>query len=93
MNKDLTERLKELGYPEQMINPTIQKIERFDSKIASAFKQWLETAAVPDLKIEGYSFVRLTSELSMNPINAFLTLDWLKREPKKATSALKRGLQ
>jgi len=42
-------------------------------------------------EIEGYSMNRLLTEHNMTPIAAFLTLDWLMREPAIALASLNKG--
>jgi hypothetical protein len=41
--------------------------------------------------VEGYSIERLMKEFGMNPIAAFLALDWLIRDPDTARALIKRG--
>lgn len=80
-------------YPEFMLEQTADKIERLTPEIARHFETWAETDENPNLEICGYSFSRLTSEFKMKPVAAFLALDWLVREPKKASAALNRGIR
>lgn len=94
MNKDLIiEKLKEFNYPEQMFGSVVGKIDRFDYDLSYDFDMWLENGKAPSVQYEGYTFNDLTEEYSFNPINAFITLDWLKREPEEAIKALERGIK
>jgi hypothetical protein len=48
---------------------------------------------VPKITLEGYTFKDLIHQYGMKPIGAFITMDWLKREPEKATEVLERGIK
>ena len=80
-------------YPEFMLEQTADKLERLTPQIARLFETWAETEQKPDLEICGYSYSRLTRDFKMKPVAAFLALDWLVREPKKASAALNRGIR
>jgi hypothetical protein len=41
--------------------------------------------------VQGYTAQRLVDEYQFTPPNAFVTLDWLIREPAKAVKALSEG--
>ena len=43
---------------------------------------------MPKLSIAGYTLQRLIDEHGMLPVAAFLTLDWLLRDPARATASL-----
>ena len=42
------------------------------------------------MEVEGYTAQRLMQERHMKPVAAFLTLDWLLKEPAAALKALAR---
>ena len=54
-------------------------------------QEWVEK--LPQIIIEGYSYKTLVENYGMKPIGAFLTLDWLIREPQKALTSLKKGIK
>ena len=89
----LTKILADEGYPAQMLESTIAKLNHLHPEIATAFITWLSEGKIPTLSVEGYSFATLTRNYGMSPVGAFLTLDWLQREPEKASAALKRGIR
>lgn len=91
--KALIAILKEEEYPDYMVENTIAKIERFNSQIADAFNQWIKDQKEPSLSIEGYTFSTLVNQFGMKPVAAFLALDWLIRDPQKATASLKKGIK
>lgn len=94
MEKQLIENiLKEEKYPDYMLEKTIEKVERFDSTVMKIFEEWSKSGEEPTLSIEGFSYHQLIAEYGMKPVGAFITLDWLLRDPQKAVSALKRGIR
>lgn len=91
--KILIDLLNEENYPAHMIENTINKLENLQPVISLAFTDWVFDGLFPSIVIEGYSYTILTNEYGMKPIGAFLTLDWLTRDPDKAVKALKRGFR
>lgn len=59
------------------------KLRHLDAELKEALYIWVNDG-VPSVVIHDVSFVELISSESMNPIQAFLYLDWLKREPVRA---------
>ena len=89
----LLEILKDENYPSHMIENTLHKLSNLQPQTTVALKKWLEDGKTPSLNVEGYTFSVLTTKFGMQPIGAFLTLNWLCREPQKASNALKRGIR
>ena len=89
----IKEILVEEKYPEFMIEKTADKIESFSPVVAKAFHVWCESKEHSNIVVEGFSFKDLISKWGMNPIGAFITLDWLMREPEKAKEALNKGVK
>ena len=90
---DIIEILKSEGYPQFMLEKTADKVAAFQPIIAAAFESYCVEGIVPDIVIEGYDYNILVSEFSMKPVGAFITLDWLVREPEIAKEALKKGVK
>lgn len=88
---ELIKLLMEEGYPSHMIENTILKLKKLSSPIDESFEKWCTTGALPLNCIGGYTFEKLTQDYKMKPVGAFLTLDWLVREPGKASAALLKG--
>lgn len=80
-------------YPIYMVEKTIDKIEKLDPEIYQEFENWFQDRKESNLLVEGYSVKLLIDKYKMNEVGAFLTLDWLKREPEEAKKALLRGLK
>lgn len=91
--KQIIEILKEEDYPEYMIEQTADKIENLENEIKEAFEKWHLDGTIPAIKLEGYSYQDLVNQFGMKPVGAFVTLDWLKKEPGKASDALRRGIK
>lgn len=83
--------MSEFGYPPAGAELVASKLINLTSPLDEAFLTWWTSGSMPELEIEGYSVQRLSDEHHMKPIAAFLTLDWLNREPRKAHASLKRG--
>ena len=62
-------------------------------QIKDVFEQWHLDGAIPSITLEGYTFQTLVNQFGMKPVGAFITLDWLKREPEKAARALEKGIR
>ena len=94
MNKEqIIQVLKREDYPSFMIESTVEKIGNFCPKVKNAFEQWMKTGNQCNLVIEGYGFRDLSKKYGMTPVGAFITLDWLYREPQKAKSNLMKGIK
>lgn len=92
-NEQLRLLLKEEGYPTHMIANTIVKLNNLTAPIKESFESWCQTGIIPAVRIGGYDFMVLTQNFHMKPVGAFLTLDWLIREPEDAKIALSKGLR
>ena len=91
--KDLIPRLrKEFDYPPTGAQMVAADLRACGPAIRAAFWQWWNAGALDaDLEVEGYTLKRLAEEHGMTPIAAFLTLDWLVKEPEAALASLARG--
>ena len=94
MNKEiLIKLLKEENYPTHMVDVTIEKLNKLQPIVLDNFEAWLNEGIIPDIEIEGYSYRVLVNDYGMKPVGAFLTLDWLCRDPQKASLSLKKGIK
>lgn len=92
-NEQLLQILQEEGYPSYMIENTIKKLNNLSSPVMALFEKWCQTGMIPAVIIGGYTYQILIEKYKMKPIGAFLTLDWLSREPEEAENALKKGIR
>lgn len=89
----IIELLKEYGYPAFMLDKTADKVENLSPILQEAFDCWVKCSIEPSFSIKGYSYSSLIETFDMKPIGAFLTLDWLIKEPEKALENLNRGIK
>ena len=94
MNREILMKiLSENEYPPHIFESVIAKIEKFSHDMQIAFELWVNEGKAPLMVKEGYSFEILCKDYGMNPVGAFLTLDWLEREPLQASLALRDGIK
>ena len=89
----IIELLKKQGYHSFMLDKTATKIENLSQPLKEAFSMWVDCGIEPSFSIKGYSYQTLIEKFDMKPIGAFLTLDWIIREPEKAIDNLNRGIK
>ena len=92
-NEILTKLLKEEGYPTHLVEGTIAKLNKLQPVVADSFNSWLFHGKLPIIEIEGYTYSILVNDYGMKPVGAFLTLDWICRDPQKAILSLKKGIK
>lgn len=78
-------------YSDVGISAILQELIYMDPKIRIEFENFLNGKPYKSLKFSGYDIKRLEAEHNMNSIAAFLTLDWIKKNPDDALASLKRG--
>ena len=66
----------------------ILRIRKMDKEIRLALFEYLK-GNEPDIVIEDVSFKELQEDEELTPIQAFLFLDWVKREPLEAIEFMK----
>ncbi|MFA6184379.1 MAG: hypothetical protein WC682_04755 [Parcubacteria group bacterium] len=91
--EDIVFRLiSEFSYSEKEARQAAQDLLKSDPKVKGAFDVWWDTGVFDDaLECEGYTLDKLIKEHSLMPVAAFLTLDWLIKEPEKAKRFLEKG--
>jgi hypothetical protein len=89
----IKKELQSEGFPEFMIDRTINKINNFSGTISEAFNDWMSNGKEPSIVVEDYSYTELIEKYSMTSIGAFITLDWLVKDPEKAKKALTEGIR
>ncbi len=76
--------------PESKLELAITKINNWNDDLRVALYEWLTDDTIPEIVEQGYSIRRLMDEKNYTVIAAFMTIDWLRREPLVALDALKR---
>ena len=79
----LYKKMQEEGFSALQAFRNMGRIRKMDPSILKALQEWLE-GGYPVLTVNGVSFEELVEEEDMNPIRAFLMLDWIHREPASA---------
>lgn len=69
---------------------SVKKLRTIDRDLRRAFVRCFNEGIEPDIRIAGLSYQELTTVLGMNVIEAFLYLDWLRKEPELALDTLDR---
>lgn len=84
----LKKKIEGLGISKDYSKKAIKKIRKMDKNLKKEFGKWYKYGKTPEREIDGIGFKTLVNTFGMNEINAFLTLDWLIREPEEAKMAL-----
>lgn len=61
----------------------IAKLRKVAPEILMAIREW-SYGFIPEIAIKGVSYAELTEKEGLKPVQAFLMLDWLKRDPVAA---------
>ncbi len=95
---DLTALLLSLGYSPADANGMLPELLAMQAPIRDAFIRWWrktpndKTMSLPiQPTYEGYNTASLADQYHLQPVAAFLTLDWLATEPAVARKALSEG--
>lgn len=89
----IIEILKEQGYPTFMLEKTADKVENLSQPLKESFSKWVESGIEPSFSIKEYSYRTLIEKFNMKPVGAFITLDWIMREPEKAIESITKGIR
>ena len=81
------------AYPEFMISGVIEKLNNLSPEIKQFFDEWLATGVEPKNEVNGYTYQELVNKRKFQPVNAFLTLDWLLKDTEAAIAALEGGMR
>lgn len=83
--------LNKYGYSEELGNQTIEDINNVDEDILQAINKWINDEEIINIVVEPCNVVSLIEAYNMNPIAAFIFIDWLRKEPNKALQCLGLG--
>lgn len=84
--------LKTLDYRDYEIDSLFQSVKEMDSESKEWFINWFKNGELSCAVIDGKSARLLVDEYHMTPVNAIVTLDWLKNEPEMASLFLADAL-
>lgn len=90
MNKMQLEKLliEKWGYPDYLASKTAQDILQMDSDLYAAFLDWNQSGLLPEYNVGSYTISGLITIYHLEPVAAFLQLNWLKKDFSKAEYAL-----
>lgn len=95
MSNEEIVKLTQSKYPELYSNDKVHiltsGLKKMSLLVKKALETFLQTNEHEEINLLGYSIQNLTAEQGMNEIAAYLTLDWIIREPDKAIESLKKG--
>lgn len=86
----LREYLLGRGLNEWEAMRSIGKLRKIDLDLKQAFCECFDEGIEPDITISNITYQELVTKLDMNMVQAFLYLDWLRREPEIALDTLDR---
>lgn len=83
--------IEDLGYTERRAKRTISALRNMEPRIFEQFQIWFHTAKFPEEPLFGIQVKALCDKRGLDPVTAFLTVDWVAREPQTAKKALAFG--
>lgn len=90
--EEMTKRfMDELGYAEEGAQILADKLLKVPDEIWQSFFVWWENGVIEEITIEGVSAQTLVEKHNMKPPAVFTTLDWVRRDSRKAKRALRKG--
>lgn len=88
--KALRKQLKEeYRYTEKDVLHTVWRLINADDEIKVSFAKWFNDDIAPRLECEGITWDDLIQKRGLNPFNAFLFMDTMKKDPDKGFELLK----
>ena len=83
-----------LGYKSNEADTVIQDLERLSPVLQPILDRWLADGTESNSQVfHWHSIDSLRARSPMNFIAALLTLDWIVRDPDKATSVIRKGIK
>lgn len=92
-NEDLENCLVEgQKYPLNTAKGAVKKILNARYDIRLAIENFLQTGELAQIQVNEYTVETLINSLKLNPVGAYLMLDWMTRDPEEAKRLLEKGL-
>lgn len=83
--------IEEKKYDRQQTERLVTKIDALGDEIKEALIKWIESGELSELEYHGYTVERILKEKpTMTVLGAFLSLDWISKDPEKALKAMKQ---
>ena len=86
--RDFCAWLRACGYTDMEIVRLYDRIRDLDADIQGWVADWIGGKGYPQERIEGVTVAELTEKLKLKPMNAFIIMNWLRKNPDEAKYAL-----
>ena len=94
MNKDeIVQALQKHQYNQIQADGVANELSQIDSQLIPLLEKWIQDDTETDYAVEGFSILEFMSLYNMAYPAALLTIDWLIKDPKTATIAIKKGIK
>jgi hypothetical protein len=84
-------KLKGAGYSDRKADDVAARLASIDPSLHAGVTEWVMNDRIVDMSVADYSLRSLIQTQNMKPPAAFLTLDWLVRDPATASAAIRAG--
>lgn len=86
--KEFTRHLEQEGYTPTQTAHLFWEIKKMSPKVRGWFLEWFHCGEYPKDVVEGVTVQMLVEEAELKPVNAFIAIDWLLKDPDAAKFAL-----
>jgi hypothetical protein len=94
MMEEITNKLLEQGYPANLAISVSKQLNDICLELKPMLSDWLTRNAQPIASANGYTTDSLMKRFDgMTYPAALLTIDWLMREPEKASEIIEKGIR
>lgn len=90
---DFTKFLKEEGYTSAEAWHLYWEMKKLDPKVRRWVVEWFYEGTYPAESVEGVTVPMMVNDGGMKPLNAFIAIDWLIKDPEAAKYALTHMVQ
>lgn len=83
--------IEEKNYDRQQTERLVTKIDALMPELKAHLIKWVESGKISSPEYHGYTVERILKERpNMTVLGAYLSLDWIRKDPEKAIKAMKR---
>lgn len=85
--------VEEKNYDKMQTERLAQKIEALPDEIREALENWIKTDVMSGPEYSGYNVEKILAlKPSMTVLSGYLTLDWIRKDPKVAIKAINQPM-
>ena len=81
--RNFKDRFKDL-YSAKEVRHLFKAIKEMDKETRGWVVKWFVFGTFPEKEVEGMTVEKLIDDFGFKPLNAFITIDWLKADPAAA---------